>query len=630
VAQAKKPVDRRGFLKGAALAASVPLGVAQQARVATPVSITENAAPGGDPRITERPGADFMMDVFKALNFEYCFAMPGSSFAGIHESMINYGGNSAPEYITCCNEESSVAMASGYFKIEGKPAMACAHGTVGLQHATMGIYDAFCDRVPVYLVLGNTLDAAHRGGEVTWLHSVQDAAAMVREITKWDDTPQSLQHFAESAVRAYKLMMTPPTMPVVLTVDTEMQENAIPPNERPRIPKVTLAAPAQGDSTAVNEAAKMLLAAENPVIVASRAARTPAGLKLIVELAEALQAGVVDQHRRVNFPSHHPLNQTLRAGVAGKPTTGAPVVEADVVLALESSDLYSTVRQARQRNNGLKVISISSLDLNHKSNYQDFMRFADVDLSIAADAEATLPALIEAVKRQITPDRKRAFEARGVKLAKASEQAREKARADAAFGWDASPISTARLSAELWAQIRNEDWSLLSDTFWIREWPLRLWNFDKHYQYIGGSGSEGIGYMAPATVGGAIANKKHGRLSIAIQTDGDLMVANGVLWTAAHHKIPLLTVMHNNRAYHQEVMGIQSLANRHNRGIDRIHIGTKIDNPNIDYAKLAQSMGVRAEGPIADPKDLAAAIRRGIAVVKSGEPYLIDTVTQPR
>jgi thiamine pyrophosphate-dependent acetolactate synthase large subunit-like protein len=273
--------------------------------------------------------------------------------------MINYGGNSAPEYITCCNEESSVAMASGYFKIEGKPAMACAHGTVGLQHATMGIYDAFCDRVPVYLVLGNTLDAAHRGGEVTWLHSVQDAAAMVREITKWDDTPQSLQHFAESAVRAYKLMMTPPTMPVVLTVDTEMQENAIPPNERPRIPKVTLAAPAQGDSTAVNDAAKMLLAAENPVIVASRAARTPAGLKLIVELAEALQAGVVDQHRRVNFPSHHPLNQTLRAGVAGKPTTGAPVVEADVVLALESSDLYSTVRQARQRNNGLKVISIS-------------------------------------------------------------------------------------------------------------------------------------------------------------------------------------------------------------------------------------------------------------------------------
>jgi acetolactate synthase I/II/III large subunit len=627
VAQPKRPFDRRGFIKGAALAATAPVAIAQQVRVAGPAAGGEPAA---DPRITDRPGSDFMVEVFQSLGFEYLFAMPGSSFAGIHESVINFGRNTAPEFITCCNEESSVAMASGYYKIEGKPVLTCAHGTVGLQHATMAIYDAYCDRVPVYVVLGNTLDAAHRGGEVSWLHSVQDAALMVREITKWDDTPQSLQHFAESAVRAYKLMMTPPMMPVVLTVDTEMQENAIPAGEHPRIPKLTMAAPPQGDSGAVAEAAKMLVAAANPVIVASRAARTPAGLKLIVELAETLQAGVVDQHRRMNFPSRHPLNQTLRAGVAGKPTTGAPVVEADVVLALESSDLYSTVRQAKQRNPSLKVISISALDLNHKSNYQDFMRFTDVDIAMAADAEATLPALIEAVKRQITSDRKQAIQARGAKLAEASRQAQEKARADAAYGWDASPISTARLSAELWAQIKNEDWSLLSDTFWIREWPLRLWNFDKHYQYIGGSGSEGIGYMAPATVGGALANKKHGRLSIAIQTDGDLMVANGVLWTAAHHRIPLLILMHNNRAYHQEVMGIQGLANRHSRGIDRVGIGTKIDDPNIDYAKLAQAMGVRAEGPIADPSDLGAAIRRGIEVVKRGEPYLIDTVTQPR
>jgi thiamine pyrophosphate-dependent acetolactate synthase large subunit-like protein len=628
LAQSQKS-DRRGFLKGAALAAATPIAMAQQVRVAAPAG-ENGSAPSADPRITERPGSDFMVDVFKSLGFEYLFAMPGSSFAGIHESIINYGGNTAPEFITCCNEESSVAMANGYAKIEGKPVMVCAHGTVGLQHAAMAIYDSFCDKVPIYLVLGNTLDAAHRGGEVPWLHSVQDAAAMVREITKWDDTPQSLQHFAESAVRAYKLAMTPPMLPVVLTVDTEMQERAIPAGENPRMPKVSLAAPPQGDSGAVAEAAKMLVAAENPVIVAGRAARTPEGLKRIVELAELLQAGVVDQHRRVNFPSRHPLNQTLRAGVAGKPTTGAPVNEADVILALEPSDLYSTIRQARQRGNPAKVISITANDLFLKANYQDFMRYADVDLSMAADAEATLPALIEAVKRQLTDDRKRAFQARGAKLAEASRQAQEKARNDAAYGWDTSPISTARLSAELWAQLKNEDWSLLSDTFWIREWPLRLWNFDKHYQYIGGSGAEAVGYMAPATVGAAIANKKHGRLSVAIQTDGDLMVANGVLWTAAHHKVPLLTLMHNNRAYHQEVMGIQGLANRHNRGIDRIHIGTKIDNPNIDYAKLAQAMGVRAEGPIADPKDLPAAIRRGIEAVKRGEPYLIDTVTQPR
>ena len=222
------------------------------------------------------------------------------------------------------------------------------------------------------------------------------------------------------------------------------------------------------------------------------------------------------------------------------------------------------------------------------------------------------------------------MEARGTKLAEQGRQAREKARVDASYGWDASPISTARLSAELWAQIKNEDWSLVTESFWVREWPLRLWNFDKHYRYIGGSGAEAVGYIAGMALGAAIANKKYGRLSVAIQPDGDLMVAPGTLWTAAHHSIPLLYIMHNNRAYHQEVMGIQGVANRRNRGIDRIHIGTKIDNPNIDYAKVAQGMGVQAEGPITDPKDLAAAIKRGIEVVKKGEPALIDIVSDGR
>ncbi len=632
----KSPVGRRGFLKGAAagaaaLVAKPTIAAAQQVRAAAPpASAAETgSAPATEARTIDRPGSDFMLDVVKSLGFEYVFAMPGSSFAGFHESVINYGGNKDPEYITCCHEESSVAMANGYAKIEGKPALVCAHGTVGCQHAAMAIYDAFCDRVPVYIMLGNTLDATHRGGEVGWVHSVQDAAAMVRDITKWDDTPISLPHFAESAVRAYKIAMTPPMMPVVLVADTEMQDQPIPAGLNLRIPKLSMSTPPAGDSGAIAEAAKLLVAAENPLIVASRAARTPAGVKLLVELAETLQAGVIDQHRRMNFPTRHPLNQTLRAAPGGKPTGVPAALNADVILGLESSDLFSTVRQIRQRGNP-KLISITAGDLYTKSNYQNFQRYTEVDLSIAADAEATLPALIEACKRLITDDRKRAFQTRGAKLAEASRQALDKAREDAAYGWDASPISTARLSAELWAQIKSEDWSLVSDSFWIREWPLRLWNFDKHYQYIGGAGGEGVGYMAPSTVGAAIANKKHGRLSVAIQTDGDLMVANGVLWTAAHHRVPLLTVMHNNRAYHQEVMGLQGLANRRQRGIDRVGIGTKIDDPNIDYAKLAQSMGVRAEGPISDPKDLGAAIRRGIEVVKRGEPYLIDSVTQPR
>jgi thiamine pyrophosphate-dependent acetolactate synthase large subunit-like protein len=545
--------------------------------------------------------------------------------------VINYGRNQSPEFITCCHEESSVAMAHGYAKIEGKPLCVFAHGTVGLQHAAMAIYNAYCDRVPVYIVLGNTLDATKRQPGVEWAHSVQDAAAMVRDFVKWDDMPMSLDHFAESAVRAYKIAMTPPMLPVVLVTDSELQENPVRAGAPPRIPKLTLAAPPQGDSGAVAEAARLLVAAENPVIVVDRAARTPAGMAALVELAELLQAPVIDQGGRMNFPSRHPLNHSAR--------TRALVAGADVILGLELTDFWGTVNSFRDQlertshpvtKSGAKLISITAGDLFTKSNYQDAQRYVDVDLAIAADAEATLPSLVEAIALQAHADRKRVFQARGAMLASARQVASDDARTEATYAWDASPISTARVAAELWAQIKNEDWSLVSRDRSLSSWPRRLWAFDKYYQYIGGPGGFGIGYGAPAAVGAALANRKHGRLSINIQNDGDLMYAPGVLWTAAHHRIPLLNIVHNNRAYHEEVMHVQRMANRRNRGIDRAWIGTTIDDPPVNFAKLAQSMGIYAEGPITDPKDLEPALRRAIAAVKRGEPALVDVVTQPR
>jgi len=279
---------------------------------------------------------------------------------------------------------------------------------------------------------------------------------------------------------------------------------------------------------------------------------------------------------------------------------------------------------------GAKLISITAGDLFLHSNYQDFQRYPEVDLAIAADAEATLPSLIEAVKRLMTDNKKRAFADRGAKLAEASKQALEQQRTAATYGWDASPVSTARLCAELYGQIKNEDWSLASSPNFVSNWPLRLWDMTKPYQFIGGSGGYGEGYGAPSSTGAALANRKHGRITVAIQNDGDLMYSNGVLWTAAHHRIPLLSVMHNNRAYHQEVMHVQRMAARHQRGVSQAGIGTTLTDPNIDYAKVAQGMGVFGEGPITDPKDLGPAIARALAVVKRGEPALVDVVTQPR
>jgi acetolactate synthase-1/2/3 large subunit len=643
-----RSVNRRRFLKGAAAgaaalvakpsAAEPQTGPETQARAAaTPLpgarlAAAETSPPArADVYTTDRPGSDFMLDVIKSLNIEYVAANPGSTFRALHESIINYGANKMPELLTCCHEESSVGMAHGYAKVEGKPMMIMAHGTVGLQHASMAIYNAYADRVPVYVVIGNVADGPFRRSDVEWAHAVQDAPLMVRDYTKWDDAPISLMQFSESALHAYKIMMTPPMGPVVLVADAVLQEEPVSPDDRQRlrIPKLTTTTPPAGDPSAVADVAKMLVAAENPLIVTGRSARTPNGLKLLVELAELLQAPVIDRRQRMNFPTRHYL-----AGTGSLAT-------ADVVLALEVPDFWNVTHAQTPVNrmgmevrpltkDGAKLITISSMDLLMKSNYQDFGQYNEADLAIAGDAETTLPLLIESCKKLITAERRRVFDQRRARLEEGSKKLHDQYTQQAAWAWDASPISTARIAAELWNVIKNEDWSLVSDDVFQSWWPSRLWDFTKHYQFIGGHGAYGVGYGAPAAVGAALANRKYGRLTVNIQSDGDLNYAPGVLWTAVHHKIPLLNVMHNNRAYHQERMFVADMAARAQRDVSRVDIGNAITGPNIDYATMAKAYGMYGVGPIENPADLGPALKKAIDVVKRGEPALVDVVSQPR
>jgi acetolactate synthase-1/2/3 large subunit len=647
-------VDRRNFLTGVAVAgaagamtpqaanATVAVGTAT-ARVPSALPPTlqtitaETEVPQADvPRIGGVAGSDYMVDVIKTLNIKYLPANCASSYRAIHESLIDYGGNKMPEFLTCTHEESAIGMAHGYFKVAGKPLLSLVHGTVGLQHASMAVYNAWCDRVPVIIMGGNDLDAAHRPPGVPTIHSAQDINALVRDFTKWDDTPVSLQHFGQSFVRAYKIAMTPPYGPVMISLDAGLQQEPIHDNgEKLYIPKYTPTSPPQGDTGAVKEAARLLAGAERPLIVVDRAARTENGMRLLVELAEALQARVVDMGGRMNFPKTHYLS----AGVA-------VVNNADVIIGMELSDFWGVVNAyVDNGEHGIgynrtkikpdtKLISISSVELNTKSNYQDFQRFQSVDVSMAADAEATLPALIEAVKSAIPNDRKAAIEKRGEAAKKSKAEAQARNHQLATLAWDASPISTARLVMETWGQIKELDWSLVSSSGNVSNWPNRLWPMEKYHHWLGGPGGYGVGYGAPASVGAALANRDLGRFSVSIQSDGDLMYAPGVLWTAARHKIPLLAVMHNNRGYHQELMHVQRLSNFRNRvanlGNDMGPIGTSIMNPDIEYHKLAESMGWWAKGPIKDPAQLGPAIKEAVAVVKSGQPALVNVWTQPR
>src|SRR5258705_1721482 len=648
-------VSRRKFLAGAAVAgAAASTAVARAAPpgttaadvkrlpAAVPPSVqqiaNETAAPKEMPHLAGKPNSDFMVDVIKSLKIEHIYSNPASSFRGLHESLINYGKNSMPDFITCMHEESSVAMAHGYFKASGKPQMMLCHGTVGLMHATMAVYNALADRVPIIMVGGNDLDASRRPPGVPTFHSAQDIGALVRDFTKWDDTPVSAQHFAQSFVRAFRYAMTPPYGPVLLSLDAGLQDAPV---DDPHlyIPRYVASAPPHADLNALREAAKLLVAAENPVIVVDKMARTEAGVKSLVQLAELLQVPVVDQHGRMNMPNTHYLNQTASAQNL--------IRNADVIMGLECRDFWNTVnqwidngdehghgnRESRIKPN-TKLITISSMELNTKANFQDFQRFQVTDIGMAADSEASLPYLIEAVRSAIPSDKKAAIEKRGEALKKNYQQARERQRQTAALGWDASPISTARLNAEVYNAVKNEDWALVTSTGNTSGWSERMFKMDKHYRWLGSSGASGLGYGLPASVGAAHANKALGRFSVSIQGDGDMMYAPGALWTAAHHDIPLLTVMHNNRGYHQEVMHLQRLSNRRNRvaslGKTAGPIGTSIDSPNVDYAGLARSQGWWAKGPITDPKDLGPALKEAVEVVKKGQPALIDSVTQPR
>jgi thiamine pyrophosphate-dependent acetolactate synthase large subunit-like protein len=612
-------------VSAAGVAAATTVAQAQTSSPA-PVSASASAAEGSD-KLILHPGSDFMVDVIKRLKLDYLTANPGSSFRSLHESVVNYGGNKSPELITCLHEESSVAIAHGYAKAAGKPMGVMAHGTVGLQHASMAIYNAWCDRVPMIIFGGNGLDAAKRRPGTEWSHSVQDAALLVRDFVKWDDAPASLQHFAESTVRAYRVATTGQMGPVVIMADTDLQEDSMH-GPAPTIPELRPVRPLQGDSASLKEAAKMLLAASKPVILADRAARNQEGVQSLVALAEVLQAPVVDLGGRMNFPNTHYLCQS--------DARRSLVREADVILMLEVADPWGQVNTMSDPGKkaqsvaraGAKIITLGFGESAIRSNYQDFQRFLSVDLAINGEAQASLPLLTEQILKQASATQRSAITARRAPLKAQWEQQVQAAKDAAALGWDASPISTARLAMETWSVIQNEPWSLaVSDRI---AWARRLWPTTQHYQMLGGSGGQGVGYGLAASVGAALANKSLGRMTVTFQPDGDLLYAPGALWTAAHHKLPLLMVMHNNRGYYQEVMHLQRMASLHGRRTDQAWIGNAISNPNIDFAKIAQGHGVWAEGPISDPVQLRGALQRAVAEVKAGRPALVDVVCQAR
>jgi acetolactate synthase-1/2/3 large subunit len=644
----KSGVDRRAFLAGIATAGagaaaagvtSAPAAaatppVAPPAKLALPSTLLAAAETGNPASSIDRwhvhnAGSDYMVDVLKHVGFDYLTCMPGSTFRGIHESIINYGGNSKPEMLSATHEEISAAMAHGYAKMAGKPMAILIHNTVGLQHASMAIYNAYADRVPMLILVGNIGDAATRRPGVEWFHTATDVAQIVRGFIKYDAQPGSLQQFGEEIMKAASMSMTPPFEPALVIVDADLAEDPVGETPIP-LPKFVQVRPSVADPAALADVAKLLVNAKNPVIVADRAARSQAGMDGLVQLAESLQIPVIDLANRMNFPWNHHLNQTWDRTL---------IPQADVVLGLELTDIFGVVGDVAdlpERKTTFKikptctVISINSMYNQGAGNYQDQQRFFEPAMAIAGDSESSMPYLNDAVNRAMTGDRKAQNAARAAHFSDAFTKRRLADLQQASLGWDAIPISVARMCQETYGLIKNDDFSLVSSTGFQSQWPQRLWDLDKYHHYNGDSGAYGVGYGMPAAVGAALAARDQGRYSVNFQGDGDLMVGPGSLWTAAHHKIPLLTIVHNNRAWHQETMHVQRMADRRERQPEHAKVGTLIGNPDIDYSKLAQSFGVYADGAVTQPGQLGPALARALKVVKSGMPALVDVVAQPR
>ena len=578
-------------------------------------------------------GSDVVVELMKAHDIEYAAFNPGATFRGIHDSIVNYGGNRKPEVIFCAHEEYSVALAHGFAKVKGKPMIAIVHNIVGLQHASMAIFNAYIDRVPI-LVLGGTgpMNTKRRRPRIDWIHTALVQGNQVRDYVKWDDQPYTLADVPDSFIRGYRIATTEPMAPIYINYDADIQEESIAsPVEIPDVSRYPVPAPMQANPDSLRQAAQLLVNAKTPLIIADTLGRNPKTVPALIELAELLGIPVLDKGARHNFPSTHPLDVTDGASDILK--------DADVILALDVADLFGSLTTVSKQTRdsefvavpGVKLISISMHDMLVHSWAGDYQALLPVDLPMSADTAVAVPELTRLCRELLGNDAKMkaAIEGRRKELGEKQKSRRAKWLADARAKASHSAISTAWLALELGEVIGKEDWVLVNGN--SNGWARRLWDFTKPNQHLGASGGAGVGYGASAAIGAALALKGSGKLAVDIQSDGDLLMTSSSLWTAAKHRIPLLMVMHNNQSYYNsEEHGIE-VAKFRKRPVENAGIGTHVDDPAVDYAKMAQSFGLYAEGPISRTADLRPALERAMKYVKEKQlPALVDVISEPR
>ena len=547
-------------------------------------------------------GSDAMAEMLRALDIPYLAINPGASYRGLHDSIVNYLGNTRPQMLLCLHEESAVAIAHGYAKVTDRMMGAAVHSNVGLMHATMAIFNAWCDRAPL-LVLGATgpWDAAKRRPWIDWIHTMSDQGAMVRGFTKWDNQPGSPVAAQEALLRAAQIANTAPRGPTYVNLDAALQEQKLdalpllPDAKRYLAPQAVMPAP-----QLLEAAAKLLSGAKNPMILAGRVSRSETGWAERVALAEKLQARVfTDGKTAAAFPTDHRL-------AASTPETFFPpdaaklLREADVVLSLDWVDLAGTLRAAwGAQPVGAKVIRVSPDAHLHRGTSMDYQGLPPADVYLMCEPDAVVPALLAAVT---------ARPAVGLPAAPAAPA-------------DDGKLSVAAVARALNAASGDRDLCL---THLPLSWNGAYRAFRHPLDYIGQEGGGGVGAGPGLTVGAALALKGSGRIPVGMLGDGDFLMGATALWTAVHYQLPCLFLICNNRSFFNDEVHQERVAKERSRPVENKWIGMRMTDPEMDLAMIARGQGAEGIGPVRHIEDLAKAIESGIRLASEGKVCVVD------
>lgn len=581
-----------------------------------------------------RYGSDLIVDLLRTFGIDYVAANPGATFRGLHESLVNYAGDERPHLVEVCHEEIGVAMAHGYAKATGRPMAVALHNVVGLTHASMAILNAWCDRVPV-LLLGGTgpMDATRRRPWIDWVHTALPQVEPVRPFLKWDDQPVSAAAAVDSFIQGYRLMVSDPPGPVYLCYDVLLQEDELPgPMAVPDPGAFPLPTVPAADADALRGVVDVLLSARHPVIVAETLGRLPGASRLLEELAATLAAPVLDVTRGGSS-----IRNTFELDLTG--CEAEVLAEADVILALGVRDLEEAITRTDDATRavkplsptGVRIVDVGLRTVGVRSWLPEGGRLLPLAASITSRPDRALRGLVDMTQARRDagdPQEAQARTQRAARWTVVRARARKQWEEQAGRSVGEKPISLAALSLALRQALGTHPWVLANQT--ARGWTRRLWDWEPD-AYLGTSGGAGQGYGIGAAVGVALAHRDTGRVVVNLQGDGDLLYTPSALWTAAHERLPLLTIVMNNRSYYQDEHHQRLLSAARGRPVERAAIGTRITDPAVDFAGLARSMGVFAVGPVLTADELPDALVPALReVVEQRRPALVDVITQPR